>query len=89
MTVDTFLRICQEALLLIVLLSALPVLTSLAVGLVVSIFQASTQLQEQTLTIAPKIVAVFTVLGIAGFWMIEQTVKFGTLLLESIATVRG
>lgn len=87
MTVDTVLRICQEAMLLAVLLSAIPVLAAMAVGLVVSVIQAATQIQEQTLTVVPKILAVFLVLAIGGLWMIGQLTQFSIVLWENIARV--
>ena len=57
MDADTVLRISREALLLTLVLSAIPVLAAMIVGLMVSLFQAATQLQEQTLQFVPKIVA--------------------------------
>ncbi len=56
---------------------ALPLLlVGLAVGLVISVFQATTQIQEQTLTFAPKMVAVFGILAIMGAWIGSQLVRF-------------
>jgi flagellar biosynthetic protein FliQ len=85
MTPDTVLRIGRETLLLTLLLSALPVLAAMLVGLIISLFQAATQIQEQTLTIVPKIIVVFVVLSISGLWMLQQLVQFSTVLLEGIA----
>lgn len=84
MDVDVVLRLMREALLLTVVLSAPPVLAAMAVGLLVALFQAATQLQEQTLTAVPKLIAVFGVLAAAGLWMMSLMLRFTTGLLESI-----
>ena len=84
MTADTIIRIGREALLLVLLISAGPMLVSVLVGLVVSLFQATTQIQEQTLTYVPKLVAAFLTLAIAGPWMLTQAVRFAAMILESI-----
>ena len=81
---DIALRIGREALLLTLVLSAPAVLAAVVVGLMVSILQAATQIQEQTLTFVPKLVAVFGVLAIAGMWMIAQLMRFTTSLFENI-----
>jgi flagellar biosynthetic protein FliQ len=84
---DSVLHIGREALMLTLILSALPVLAAMVVGLVVSLFQAATQIQEQTLTFVPKIIAAFLVLAIAGAWMLQQLTQFSTLLLETIPEI--
>ncbi|MCP3141416.1 flagellar biosynthesis protein FliQ [Pyxidicoccus xibeiensis] len=68
--------ITQEALFLVLVVSAPPVLTSLLVGFIISVFQATTQIQEQTLTFAPKVVIVFGVLALTGPWIGSQLVRF-------------
>jgi len=68
--------ITQEALYLVLIASAPPVLMSLVVGFIISLFQATTQIQEQTLTFAPKVIAVFGVLAITGSWIGSQLVRF-------------
>ena len=73
---DPILRLLKEGLLLVLVCSAPPVLASLVVGFAVSIFQATTQLQEQTLTFVPKIVAVFAALALAGPWIASQLTRF-------------
>jgi len=73
-----------------VLLAASPMMISgLVVGLMVSIFQAATQINEQTLTFVPKIIAVLTALVIAAPWALSIVLKiarevFGTLIIEGI-----
>jgi len=69
---------------------ALPVLlVSLVVGLAVSIFQAVTQIQEQTLTFIPKVVAMAVVIVIAGPWMLGQIVSYTQNLYQSIPSLIG
>ena len=78
MSPEVIIRILREGLLLILLLSAAPMLMSMLVGLVVGIFQATTQIQEQTLSYVPKLIAVFLTLAIAGPWTLSQAVRFTT-----------
>jgi flagellar biosynthesis protein FliQ len=68
--------ITQEALYLVLIASAPPIVMSLVVGLIISVFQAATQIQEQTLTFAPKMVVVFGVLALGGGWMGTQLMRF-------------
>ena len=87
MSIDAITRVLREGLLLILLLSAGPMLASMLVGFIVSVFQATTQIQEQTLSYVPKLVAVFLSLAILGPWMLTQTVRFAKVILESIQYV--
>jgi flagellar biosynthetic protein FliQ len=64
-------------------------LAGLVVGLIVSVFQAVTQIQEQTLAFIPKIVAIAAVLVILGPWMLGQIVTYTTDLYESIPGLVG
>ena len=71
-----------------VLLTAAPMLiAAMVIGLLISIFQAATQINEQTMTFIPKIVAVFVTLLIFGPWIIELLVTFTTGIISQIATV--
>jgi flagellar biosynthetic protein FliQ len=88
MSGEMIIRIVREALLLVLLISAAPMLASMLVGFVVSVFQATTQIQEQTLSYVPKLVAVFLTLAILGPWMLAQTIRFSTVILESIPLVK-
>lgn len=78
------LKLCNEALLMILILSGPALITSLVVGLMISVFQATTQIQEQTLTFVPKIVAVFLVIGLLGNWLISQLVVFSARIYSLI-----
>lgn len=68
--------ILQQALYLVLVVSAPPVLMSLLVGFIIAVFQATTQIQEQTLSFAPKVIIVFGVLALAGPWIGNQMVRF-------------
>jgi flagellar biosynthetic protein FliQ len=68
--------ILQQALYLVVLVSAPAVVIALVVGLLVAVFQATTQIQEQTLSFAPKLVSVFGILALTGPWIGMQLVRF-------------
>lgn len=76
MTVETVIDIASEALFLVIKVSLPVLLVSLCVGLIISIFQTVTSIQEQTLTFVPKIVAVFLSLIILGNWMVTCIVDF-------------
>jgi flagellar biosynthetic protein FliQ len=79
----------QQSLWMLLMVSAPLLLTVLAVGLVVSIFQAATQIHEQTLSFVPKIIAAVTVLAIAGPWMLTSLVEFIQRTLQAIPNVVG
>ncbi|MEO6364372.1 MAG: flagellar biosynthesis protein FliQ [Caldimonas sp.] len=79
----------QQGLYMLLMIAAPVLLTVLAVGLVVSIFQAATQIHEQTLSFVPKIVAAVAVLTIAGPWMLSSLVEFLQRTLQSIPSVVG
>ncbi len=69
---------------------ALPILLAgLAVGLIISVFQAITQIQEQTLTFIPKIVATVAVLVVGGPWMLDQLLSYTSELWLSIPELIG
>jgi flagellar biosynthesis protein FliQ len=76
MVEELVLRVFREGLMMVLILSAGPMIISMLVGLIISLFQATTQIHEQTLTFVPKILTVFLSLAILGPWMISQMVKF-------------
>lgn len=80
-------QVTREGLLLVLVVSAPPVIASLVTGLAISVFQATTQIQEQTLTFVPKIVAVFLTLLVTGPWIGAQLIRFTQVLFLSIASV--
>ncbi len=79
---DYILQIAREGMWLVLVASAPPVLASMFVGLLVSILQATTQIQERTLTFVPKVVAVFAALAVAGPWIGSQLLRFTRTLFE-------
>ncbi|MCA9671249.1 MAG: flagellar biosynthesis protein FliQ [Myxococcales bacterium] len=88
MTEQQLLSIVREGLYLVLLVSAPPVLVSLLVGLVVNLFQATTQLQDHTLSFVPKLVAVLATLAISGPWIGAQLVRFARAVFDGIPLVR-
>ena len=84
MTPETVIDIGREALMLTLLISAPPLLAGLAVGLIISIFQAVTQIQEFTLTFIPKILAVFIATMIFLPWMLQVFLGYMTNLFIQI-----
>jgi flagellar biosynthesis protein FliQ len=84
MTAQMVLSLGQEALLMLLMVSA-PVLgAALLVGLLVSLFQAVTQIHEATLAFVPKLVAVIAVFAIAGPWMLTMLVEYIRRMIEAI-----
>jgi flagellar biosynthetic protein FliQ len=73
----------------VLMLSAPMLLTALVIGLVVAIVQAATQIQEQTLTFVPKLVAILAVLGILGGWMFTMLGNYTVELFNMIPKVAG
>ena len=78
--------IAREALWLIIKCSAPLLIVSLIVGLVISIFQTVTSIQEQTLTFVPKILSIFITLILCGGWIMDNIVTFMTRLFENFST---
>lgn len=84
MNADTVLYLGREALFTVLLVSA-PVLgSSLLIGVLVSLFQATTHLQEQTLTFVPKIIGVFVVVVLFGSWMINIMLSYMSNLFINV-----
>ncbi len=74
--------ISQQSLYLILILSAPAVIVAMGIGLVISLVQATTQIQEQTLTFVPKLVAVMVVLALTGHWSMVQLITFTHNILD-------
>jgi flagellar biosynthetic protein FliQ len=67
-------------------LISLPVLiVATVIGLIIAIFQATTSIQEQTLTFAPKLIAIFAIILIAGPWMLDRLKSFAVSVFSSLA----
>ena len=89
MTPQMVLTFGREALTLLLMISLPVLLTVLAVGLVVSIFQAVTQINENTLSFVPTLVAAVLVFAIAGPWMLSTVVDFIRRTIENIPLALG
>ena len=76
MSIDDVTQIMSHALYTIVITAAPVLFVSLAIGLIVSIFQTVTSIQEQTLTFVPKVLGIFLALIILGHWMLNNMVDF-------------
>lgn len=89
MNSDTVTHLSTQAMMLTLKVSAPFLLAGLAVGLIISIFQAATNIQEQTLSFIPKIVVTGVVVLIGGPWMLDQIVSYTQALFTSIPTLVG
>ncbi len=89
MTPDTVIAIIRQALEVAMLAAGPLLLASLFTGLLVSVFQAATQINEMTLSFIPKILVMFIVLVITGPWALQLLVDYITRLLGSIPTLIG
>lgn len=87
MTQEFVIAMAKDALITAVLLSAPVLAVSLVVGLLVSLFQAVTQINEVTLTFVPKILAVFAVLAIFGPWMMNTILAYTQQLFAQMTTL--
>lgn len=79
----------QQGLYMLLLVSAPILLSVLAIGLIVSIFQAATQIHEATLSFVPKVIGAVAVLAIAGPWMLTTLVEYLQRTLQSIPSAVG
>ena len=76
MGIEEVTAVSSEALYLVIKVATPVLLVSLVVGLIISIFQTVTSIQEQTLTFVPKIIAVFFALIVLGHWMLNEMTQF-------------
>lgn len=89
MTPESVLTLGVQALELTLMISAPLLLAALLIGLVISVFQAATQINEMTLTFIPKLIGIFIVLIIAGPWMLELLVDYIQRLFNGIPGMVG
>ncbi|MDP2752274.1 MAG: flagellar biosynthesis protein FliQ [Rhodocyclaceae bacterium] len=89
MTPTTVIEIGRGAIEVLLVVSSPLFIAALAVGLIVSIFQAATQINEATLSFVPKVVAIFVTLLVAGPWMITLLTDYMRRLYEAIPTFIG
>jgi flagellar biosynthesis protein FliQ len=86
--VDLVLRAIREGLLLVLILSAPPLAASLLLGLVIGVFQAATQIQDQTVSFVPKLVVVVIVLIALGPVLGAQLLRFTQAILAALPLIR-
>ena len=84
MSGDVVIQMAQQAIMVVLLISAPMLGLGLAVGLLVSVFQATTSIQEQTLAFIPKIVAVFVAILIFGPWMLRLMADYVTTVFNNL-----
>lgn len=89
MTAETVIKVAEEAIKVILLTSGPLLLVALVTGLLVSIFQATTQIQEQTLAFVPKIIAVLIALIIFGPWMLTKMTSYAKDIFENLGRFIG
>jgi flagellar biosynthesis protein FliQ len=89
MTPESVMTLGAQAIEVALMVGAPLLLVALAVGLVISIFQAATQINEATLSFIPKLLAVFAMLVLAGPWMLAQMVDYIRQLYASIPSLIG
>ena len=84
MSVSQIMQVVQAAMLTILKVSAPMLLVSMAVGLVISVLQAATQIHEQTVAFVPKLVAILVVFVVFGSWMLDSLKDFTTYIFDMI-----
>ena len=89
MTTGFIVSLLRSSILQTLSIAAPVLLTSMMIGLIISIFQAVTSIQDQTLTFVPKIVAILTIIGIFGAWMMNSMASFTINVFEKISTISG
>ncbi|HHI94975.1 MAG TPA: flagellar biosynthesis protein FliQ [Gammaproteobacteria bacterium] len=89
MSPEMVMTIANQALELVLLLTGVILLPALAVGLLVSMFQAATQLNEQTLSFIPKLAVTFLTLMIGGSWLLQLLMTFTKRLITDIPMIIG
>jgi len=89
MTPETVMTIGQRALEMALMLSAPLLLAALVIGLLVSVFQAATQINEMTLSFIPKLLGIAAAVVIAGPWMLKELIGYTRLLFQSIPSLIG
>ena len=89
MTPEAMIQLLGEGFMLTVLMVAVLVLPSLVVGLVVSVFQAATQINEQTLSFLPRLLTTLLSLMVAGPWLLARQLDFTRRVVESLPLVTG
>lgn len=87
MTPEVFVDILSDALWLVILIVSMAIIPSLIVGLIVSIFQAATSINEQTLSFLPRLIVTLLALMYGGHWLTQTLMDYTEKLYQSIPTV--
>ena len=87
MTPDMMVQLLGEGFLLIVLMVSVLIVPSLVVGLVVSVFQAATQINEQTLSFLPRLLTTLITVMVAGPWLLTRLIEFTQRITDTFALV--
>ncbi len=89
MSPESVIDVAQQALIVTCMLAAPLLLSALAIGLLIGVFQAATQIQEMTLSFIPKLIAVVVALFVAGPWMLRVLTDFTRRIFEDIPALIG
>ena len=89
MTIGFVVSLLRNSVLQTLILSAPVLLVAMTIGLVISIFQATPSIQDQSLTFVPKILAIFATLGLLGAWMANSLMNYTVTLFELIPGMAG
>lgn len=89
MTLEQVTTLMQDMMMTTLVVSAPMLIAALVIGLVISVFQAATQINEQTLSFVPKIVVVFGVFGVLFPWMMQLMMEFNGRVMQVVAGAGG
>lgn len=89
MNADTVIDLTQQALYIIVMLAAPMLISALAIGLLIGMFQAATQINEMTLSFIPKLLVLVLAIMVAGPWMLDLILNYTRRLYLSIPSLIG
>ncbi len=89
MTIGFVISLLRNSVFQTLTMAAPVLLVAMAVGLVISIFQATTSIQDQSLTFVPKILAIFLTLGLIGAWMVNSMINYTRTIFELIPSMAG
>lgn len=87
MTQTFVIHVAREALFMVLILAGPAMVAALLIGLIISVLQATTQIQDQMLSLVPKIVGVFVVLLVLGTWLLNSAINFTINLYSQIPNV--
>ncbi len=89
MSIGFIISLLRNSILQTLMMAAPVLLVAMAVGLIISIFQATTSIQDQSLTFVPKIMAIFLTIGLAGAWMVNSLMNFTRGIFALIPGMAG